>query len=107
MSNPSLYGGRNESSDSCFSFTHMVLSLNRMSSERRMQVMTKQNAQFYGTLAGIIPALWVGAYLIHLVPIELARFQWWGLPWYATVLAIVALIPALFAWYFGWMVEDD
>jgi len=65
--------------------------------------MTKQDAQFYGTLAGIIPALWVGAYLIHLVTIELARFQWWGLPWYATVLAIVALIPALFAWYFGWM----
>jgi len=69
--------------------------------------MTKQDAQFYGALAGVIPAIWIGAYLFHIKPLGSMFDAWWTFPWYVTVIAIVALIPILFAWYFGWMVEDD
>jgi len=67
--------------------------------------MNKSDAMFWGAIVGVIPALWVGAYLFHIASIHLAREQWWGFPWYVTVIGVVALIDWVFAWYFGWMVE--
>jgi len=52
--------------------------------------MSKSDAMFWGAIVGVIPALWVGAYLFHLAPIQLARGQWWGFPWYVTVIFITA-----------------
>ena len=44
---------------------------------------------------GVLTALWVGAGLFHLLPIQHDLLEWWMLPWAVTVIAISALsIPA-------------
>jgi len=59
--------------------------------------MTKQDAQFYGSIAVCLPAIWAGAYLFHINPLGSVFDTWWTFPWYVTVLAIVASIPLLFS----------
>jgi len=59
--------------------------------------MSKSDAMFWGAIGGVIPSLWVGAYLFHIAPIHSAQEQWWGFPWYMTVLGIVTLTDWLCA----------
>jgi len=59
--------------------------------------MTESEAMGLGITAGIIPALWFGAYMFHIVQFPVNPFTtWWAIPAIITIITNTILIPIIF-----------
>lgn len=58
--------------------------------------MNTTDAALAGGFTGIVPALWTGAYLFHMLPMPQADLMWWAFPWAATVMALGFVVVFLF-----------
>jgi len=55
--------------------------------------MTNIDKKFYGTIAGIVPSIWVVSFLFHLYPIDNTMNVWWSFAWILTQLFLGLSIP--------------
>lgn len=58
--------------------------------------MNTTDAALAGGVTGVVPSLWMGAYLFHMLPVPQLTMVWWMIPWMATVTALCFGVVFLF-----------